>query len=170
MLYSQPSKSCHDCHTHHIVVLSAYIVPSVCDRGPLHNVLPERVPAGSRPFSSTLATSSPRHLAVFNIHRCSPHPCARYISSITASPATFQRSQRVLQAFTSNLLSTSTSKLANMAYQRELGFPLFNDFDPFSAMMPFALGSARNGQQGGALAKVPHRDMPLDVKEVRLAS
>lgn len=55
-----------------------------------------------------------------------------------------------------------------MAYQRELGFPLFSDFDPFSAMMPFALGSAREGQSGRDLAKLPHRDMPLDVKEVRI--
>lgn len=54
-----------------------------------------------------------------------------------------------------------------MAYQRELGFPLFNDFDPFSAMMPFALGSARSGQPSGNGAMIKNRDMPLDVKEVR---
>ena len=47
---------------------------------------------------------------------------------------------------------------------------MFNDFpmysqDPWSALMPFATGANRGNTAGRA--ETVHRDMPLDVKEVR---
>lgn len=41
--------------------------------------------------------------------------------------------------------------------------PLFDD--AFAALMPFATGRGRAGRRSPG---VPHRDMPLDVKEVRM--
>ena len=61
----------------------------------------------------------------------------------------------------SSLQTFKDSAARNMSSERALWFrdPLFDD--TFSALLPFATGAGR------MMPSVPHRDMPLDVKEVR---